>query len=374
MELTKRFLLCQFIIFLFLSLINYFIEFSYSTLILIFVSFLFSSICSILFYRVNILSSIERAIDFSEKISRGEFKNRISNNGTSKVSELLKSLNSLAYELEKRNIGIEEQIEGLIRMTSELEKENLNLKRELEKMQFDLSLAHLIQQQLLPKNYPKIQGINISVANFPIGQVGGDCFDFFGDKDQKLGVFLGDVSGKGVSAALVVSMVLTLLRQFVIVDYRPSEILQKLNDTLYTYFGMEHSTYLTSLFLLIDSINRRMTYAIGGHNPPLLLRGNDIISLESEGFSVGMFSNVNFEEKEIEVKGDDKIIIYTDGVIESKNETGEHFGYGNLMKVIKENSQANAFQLTHIIVDAVSRFAGNSPRTDDLTVIVISVS
>lgn len=309
------------------------------------------------------------------RMGEGRYTERAVVNSGDEIGDLANSFNSLAYNLEKSLRDLEDKNAELIKYSSELENRNQELNRRQRMIEFDLRLAHKIQQELLPQVYPKIDGLQISAANFQVGEIGGDCFDFYKLGDRYLGAFIGDVSGKGISAALVMSMVTILFGQLKDQFKSPGAIQGKVNDIMYRHFGSQHSIYLTCFFLTVDLDEMMLTYSCAGHNPPFLFRPRtgEVIMLDAEGFGLGMFSSVTFEEKRMPVESGDKIILYTDGVVDSRNDKGSMFGQERLIQRVRENPSANSYRLTHFLVEEIEEFAGDTPRQDDLTILIIEI-
>lgn len=310
-----------------------------------------------------------------EHISEGRYTERAPGNSGDEIGDLAHSFNSLAYNIEKNIRELDDKNAELIKYSSELENRNQELNRRQRMIEFDLRLAHKIQQELLPQVYPKIDGLQISAANFQVGEIGGDCFDFYKLGDRYLGAFIGDVSGKGISAALVMSMVTILFGQLKDQFKSPGAIQGKVNDIMYRHFGSQHSIYLTCFFLTVDLDSMELIFSCAGHNPPFLFRPRtgEVIMLDAEGFGLGMFSSVTFEEKRMPVLPGDKIILYTDGVVDSRNDKGSMFGQDRLIQKVKENPSANSYRLTHFLVEEIEEFAGETPRQDDLTILIIEI-
>jgi len=323
----------------------------------------------------TISNPLNRLSKIIEMIGQRNFTERIELNSNDEISALGQKINTTAYNLEKAFSEINERNEGLVHMASELEARNQELNKKQRNIEFDLRLAHKIQQELLPQVYPRIDGLHISAANFQVGEVGGDCFDFYKLGDTRLGAFIGDVSGKGISAALVMSMVTILFSQLKDQFPSPSEILGKVNEIMFRHFGSQHSIYLTCFFITVDVESREIIYSCAGHNPPFLFRPStgEVIELEAEGFGLGMFNAVSYEEKRMQVQSGDKIILYTDGVVDSRNSEGTMFGYERLVQMVRENPSANSYRLTHFLVEELEEFAGNVKRQDDLTLLVLEV-
>ena len=322
-----------------------------------------------------LLIPIHRLTEVTQKVAKKDFSDRVNYTSSDEMGRLSRSFNTMIYNLEKIQREAEERNEGLIHLSAELEARNQELQRKQKLLESDLQLAHNIQQELLPQVYPKIEGIKIAAANFQVGDIGGDCFDFYKLAPKKFGAFIGDVSGKGISAALVMSMVTVLFGQLKDRYSTPDEMLTKVNEIMYRHFGSQHSIYLTCFFLIVDVEKMRIDFSCAGHTPPFLYRKSDdrIISLEAEGFGLGMFAGVNYERKSIPVQPGDKIILYTDGVVETRNAEGMMFGLDRLTQRVQAYPAANSFQLTHFLVEDIGEFAGATPRQDDLTILVVGI-
>lgn len=337
--------------------------------------FIVSAVLVYLFVSATIVKPLNSVQELTKKVAQSEFDDRLEMKSSDEIGELARSFNTMVYNLQKITRDIQEQNEGLIHLSSELESRNQDLNRKQKLIDFDLRLAHNIQQELLPQVYPKIDGVVISAANFQVGEIGGDCFDFYKFGDRKLGAFIGDVSGKGIAAALVMSMVTILFSQLKERLKSPARILGNVNDIMYRHFGSQHSIYLTCFFLDLDMDDMKLTFSCAGHNPPFLYRKStdEVINLESEGFGLGMFSKVLYQENSIDIMPGDKIVLFTDGVVDSRNPDGSMFGFERLVSTVKQYKDANSFRMTHFIVEELEEFAGDAPRQDDLTLLVIEI-
>lgn len=339
------------------------------------VMFAAASAVTLFFTSRNIVRPIMQLSELSKKVARKEFKDRVEFRSGDEIGEVGRHFNTMVYNLDKVIRGLEDQNEGLMHLSGELESRNEELNRKQQLIDFDLRLAHNIQQELLPQIYPKIEGVLISAANFQVGEIGGDCFDFYKLREKRLGAFIGDVSGKGIAAALVMSMVTILFSQLKDRFDSPSQILGHVNEIMYRHFGSQHSIYLTCFFLSLDVNSMTLAFSCAGHTPPLLFRPNtgEMMNLEAEGFGLGMFTNVSYEEKKMKIVPGDKIILFTDGVTDCRNPAGEMFGHERLEELIKKYPEANSYRLTHFIVEELEEFAGKAARQDDLTLLIIEV-
>ncbi len=278
--------------------------------------------------------------------------------------------------LKKKQESLKTENQSLINLLTEQNTRAEAAAKKQKLLEFDLRLAHNIQQELLPQVYPKIDGVTISAANFQVGEIGGDCFDFYKFDDDRLGAFIGDVSGKGIAAAIVMSMVTILFSQLKDRSESPGHLLTKVNEVMYRHFGLQHSIFMTCFFLAIDSRTNQMLFSSAGHNPPYLYRKNtgEIISIESEGFGLGMFPKVIYEEKTLDLQPGDKLILYTDGVIDTRNPEGTLFSSERLVETIRKHCDTNCYRLTHLIIEDLEEYAAGASRTDDMTIIVIEIS
>lgn len=322
-----------------------------------------------------VIAPLHALIGVAGAVSRKDFSQRTEFNTGDEISLVGKSINTMLYNIEKDHQEALERNDGLIHMSSELEMRNQELQRKQKLIDSDLRLAHEIQQELMPQVYPKIEGVRIAAVNFQVGEIGGDCFDFYKLSDKKLAAFIGDVSGKGISAALVMAMATILFSQIKDSHSRPDEILSMVNDVMHRHFGKQHSIYLTCFFMVLDVETMTLTYSCAGHNPPFVFRkGEDEVQqLVAEGFGLGMFAGVNYEVKTFALRPGDKLILYTDGVVESRNSAGELLGSEAFIEMVKGYANVNSFQLIHNLIEDVGEYAGAAKRQDDLTLLVVEL-
>ncbi len=346
-----------------------------SILLLMAQIFLVAAALAFLVINNSVVKPLKSVQELTKKVAQSEFDERLELKTGDEIGDLARSFNTMVYNLQKFTSELQDQNAGLIHLSSELEMRNQEMNRKHKLIDFDLRLAHNIQQELLPQVYPRIDGVVISAANFQVGEIGGDCFDFYKFGDKRLGAFIGDVSGKGIAAALVMSMVTILFAQLKDRLTSPARILGNVNDIMYRHFGSQHSIYLTCFFFNLDMEEMKLTYSCAGHNPPIRYRKStdEVVNLESEGFGLGMFSKVLYEEKTIDVLPGDKIILFTDGVVDTRNMDGGMFGFDRLVSTVKRYKDSNSFRMTHFIVEELEEFAGDAPRQDDLTLIVIEI-
>jgi sigma-B regulation protein RsbU (phosphoserine phosphatase) len=242
-------------------------------------------------------------------------------------------------------------------------------KRKLEE---ELSIAKRIQQSFLPREDPELFGFDICGINIPSEEVGGDYYDFIPIIDNQMGVAIGDVSGKGIPAALIMAFFRASLIAEIRNNYAIRSIMFKVNNLLFE--STEPDIYVTAVYGVLDIKNKIFTFANAGHNPPLLRHANGKMeNLTQGGMALGAFENSKYEERPIKLNPGDIIVLYTDGVTETKNAQDEEFGTQRLKQVINDSSSMKAKEIRESIHDAVKDFTSSSSQEDDLTLVVIKV-
>jgi sigma-B regulation protein RsbU (phosphoserine phosphatase) len=206
----------------------------------------------------------------------------------------------------------------------QIQEKNTIIARRNHQFKEELKLAKRIQKSLIPSQPPAIPDVNFATFYKPMEEVGGDFFDFIKVREPNLlGIFISDVSGHGVPAALITSMIKTFLETAGGNRLSPSSLLSYLNENI---LGKLSDHFLTAFYGLYNCETKKLLYARGAHNYPLLIRKGEIIPLESKGKILGLMNDVTFEEKEIQLLAGDKILFYTDGLLDAISPDGEEFG------------------------------------------------
>lgn len=234
----------------------------------------------------------------------------------------------------------------------------------------ELDIARRIQQTFLPKSGPQFHDYDIAGLNIPSEAVGGDYYDFINIVDNQCGVAIGDVSGKGIGAALIMATFRASLKAEIRNNFAIRTILGKVNGLLYE--SIERENYVTAVYGVLDIRNHIFTYSNAGHPSPLLFKANrDIQELTCGGYAIGMFANSVYEEASIYLGRDDILLLYTDGVTEAQNERGEEFGVKRLREVVQQSRKESANKILQNIVESVNQFRESNSESDDLTMILI---
>ncbi|MFH0931113.1 MAG: GAF domain-containing SpoIIE family protein phosphatase, partial [Candidatus Zixiibacteriota bacterium] len=241
-----------------------------------------------------------------------------------------------------------------------------------KKLEEELLIARKIQQSFLPSKNPELLRFDISGINIPSEQVGGDYYDFIPIIEDQIGIVIGDVSGKGIPAALIMASFRASLKAEIRNNYAIGTIFFKVNNLLYE--SIERENYVTAVYGVLNIKNRVFTFSNAGHNPPILRRKEGTIEYLTEGgVALGILQNHDYKEMVLGLNPGDLILFYTDGVTEAKNEDGEEFGTKRLEKILLENYALKAKQIQDKIYQEIKEFTENKPEQDDFTMIVIKV-
>jgi len=247
-----------------------------------------------------------------------------------------------------------------------------------ERIESELKIARDIQMSILPKVFPPFPGrteFDIYAAIEPAREVGGDFYDFFFIDDNHLCFVIGDVSGKGVPAALFMAVTKTLMKAKTSQDADPGMILTKVNKDLNQ--GNEACMFVTIFIGILNTTTGEIHYANGGHNPPLMIRSGDNLSFAveplpvSHGLVVGAMEESIYQTETVILKPRDAIFVYTDGVTEAMNEQGELFSDDRLKKQLIKLHRKSAQETIAGIMKGIASFAREVPQSDDITMMMI---
>jgi serine phosphatase RsbU (regulator of sigma subunit) len=244
-----------------------------------------------------------------------------------------------------------------------------------ERMEKDLDLARNIQRSLLPKTLPEPEGWECAAANLPYQAVGGDLYDLWMARDEGLGerlhLAVGDISGKGLPASLMMTQLSALLRA---VADRPVADWGSLAERVNARMNQvrDGNRYTTLVAGSLDPATGELRYVNGGHNPPLIVRAaGEVVRLAPTGAMVGLLPGVSFSEGQARLEPGDALLIFTDGLVEAENAAGEELGDGALAEVVRRNAQAGAAELFEALLVAAFQHLEGGKFRDDVTLVVI---
>ena len=234
----------------------------------------------------------------------------------------------------------------------------------------ELRVARSIQQASLPKEVPEPEGWQISPLYRPAREVGGDFYDFHLLPKGLLALVVGDATGKGVSAALVMSTTCGMLQLAarVLSSSSPGEVLERVNETLLT--RVPSNTFVTCFYAILDPNSGHLVYANAGHDPPYVRRSGEAQELRARGMPLGLMPGVGYEEKEIVLEAGEAAFFYSDGLVEAHDPKGEMFGFPRLRALISEHSEQKP--LGDFLLEELYSFVGEDwEQEDDITLLTL---
>lgn len=242
--------------------------------------------------------------------------------------------------------------------------------REKARLEDEMRFAREIQRLFLPEEGIHSPGFDLAGLSLPSRAVSGDYYDYLRITEDQLGIMIGDVSGKGAPAALIMASLRAALRAEIRNNYRISEIMAKVNHLLWE--STEPERFATAVYGVLDESSGLFTYSNAGHNPPLLLRHDGKEEhLSVGGLILGPFPDSWYEEGRIWLSSGDLLVFYTDGVTEALSESGEEFGSARITGVLRAQGDRPAAEICQSIADAVRAHAGTVGLDDDLTLVVL---
>ena len=250
-------------------------------------------------------------------------------------------------------------------------REALKTRDTLVALQNELEVASKMQQSILPASFPETPAYEIFGNMEAAREVGGDFFDVITLEDGRMGIAIADVSGKGVPAALFMMSSRTLLKGAAIGTPQPGDVLREVNSLLSE--DNDSLMFVTLFYAVYDPANGKLSYANGGHNPPLIVHpdGSSEELPTTEGVALGVMGDLDYEQGEIELAPGDTAVLYTDGVSEAMNASEEEFGMERLHQVFANASQTDARSANGAVFDAVRAFADGTPQSDDITCLTL---
>lgn len=249
---------------------------------------------------------------------------------------------------------------------------------ERARMAKELEIARQVQMRLLPEKSPDIANVDIEGVCIPANEVGGDYYDFIPIDDSRLAIVIGDVSGKGVPAAIYMTLTKGIIQTQAENKHTPEEVLTRVNRSLYSM--MDHKSFVTLYYAVIDVEGRRLDYCRAGHNPMLLFRerDNEVISLKPRGIALGIEKGILFNsiitEGHIELKRGDLLAFYTDGFSEAMNKEDAEYGEERLSEILRDNKDLPLKKLIDVVLRDVRSFTRGAPQHDDMTMVLVRMS
>lgn len=307
----------------------------------------------------RITRAVNQMYEGTRRVIRGDFTHRIPVKTKDQLGDLALSFNQ---------------------MTSHLERLVL-VEKERERLQAELEIAREVQRQLYPREEPPACGLKLTARCDPARMVSGDYYDYQSIGQGKLAFAIGDVAGKGISAALLMATIQAALRAQVsqslptiesdcshLPELNSAVLVSKLNKQVYAHTAPEK--YATFFFALYDALTKTLTYTNAGHLSPLLFREKDVVPLDSNGTVVGAFPFAKYDASCIEMEEGDLLVCYTDGITEPENAYGEMFGEERLIELVRRHVHAEESEIIRIVFEAVRNWTGSPELQDDMTLLL----
>jgi sigma-B regulation protein RsbU (phosphoserine phosphatase) len=253
--------------------------------------------------------------------------------------------------------------------------ENARLYEEIERqerrLERDLSLARELQGRLLPQTNPQLAHLDVAAKFVPARTIGGDLYDYIPYSMSRLGIAIGDVSGKGAPAAIYAALVSGILRSHAPIEPSPAEMLSAVNLSLAE--RRIEAQFVSIIFAVWDDAHRTLTVSNSGLPRPIYLHGGKTEVIEATGLPLGLFDEAEYDEFEFRMKAGDLFVLFSDGILDARNRKGELFGRGRVERIVSESAGKSAAHVVDAIFKAVAEHSAGVETFDDQTVVAIRV-
>ena len=287
-------------------------------------------------------------------------------------------IGALNLESDKINTFNKDQLELLTAFASHaaIAIDNARLHEEVLKnkeLEYDLVTARKIQKALLPKVLPRVKGFTFATLNIPSKAVSGDLYDLTWLNNCRLGITIGDVSGKGTPAAILMASIYSSYKRILNKQVSVAARITELNEIMCE--NVLSGTYTTMFFGELETESKKFTYCNAGHFPPVVIRkSKKVIKLTEGGTVIGFVKKAKYFQAELKLKAGDVLLLYTDGLTEARNRSGELFDLKKVIQLIQKNPASSALDLKEKILYNIKKFIKKSNFDDDLTFIIMKVS
>jgi sigma-B regulation protein RsbU (phosphoserine phosphatase) len=306
----------------------------------------------------RITGAVHQLYEGTRRVIQGDFRQRIPVRDHDQLGELSQSFNQMTGNLERL----------------------LEVETEKERLQTELEIAREVQSVLYPKAAPPLRGLKLTVRCDPARMVSGDYYDYQEIARGKLAFAIGDVSGKGISAALLMATLQAALRAQIsqhlpthesecshLPDIEVGQFVSRLNKQIFAHTAPEK--YATFFFAIFEEMTRTLTYTNAGHLSPLLFRDGSVLPLDSNGTVVGAFPFSKYDESCLTLCPGDLLVCYTDGITEPENAYGEMFGEERLIDLVQKHAHEDDGEIIRIVLEAVRGWTGVPELHDDMTLL-----
>lgn len=301
----------------------------------------------------TITGAVHELYEGTQKVKEADFSYRIPVQGNDQLAELSQSFNTMTENLGKLIV----------------------VAKEKERLESELAIAREVQNQLFPKDVPFTRTLELKGVCNPARMVSGDYYDFMALSESSLAFAIGDVAGKGISAALLMATIQSTMRTQLSstngagpMHFSTAKLVANLNRQLYATTAPEK--YATFYFAIYDDLTQTLRYTNAGHLAPILVCGGSLSTLDSTGTVVGAFPIARYGEKSVQLDQGDMLVAYTDGIVEPENAYGEMFGEERLKDLIQKYARAESSEIIARTMEAVNLWTGAGELQDDMTMLV----
>jgi len=287
--------------------------------------------------------------DATLRVRRGDFSHRVRVHQHDQLGALGESFNEMTASV------------------SELIQEQ----QQRQRLENELSIAREVQQQLFPHTLPQLPGLQLAAICRPARSVSGDYYDFIPLGTSRLGIALADISGKGISAALLMASLQASLRSNAMLDGRggTAALVERLNRQLFK--NTSDDRYATFFYSVYDSDTRTLTYTNAGHLAPFFVNAGRVQQLDEGGTVVGLFEEVPYTQGTLKVEPGSVLVAFSDGLTEPENVYGEEFGMERLKEEVLRQANVPPSRAAANLIAAAEQWAGSAEQADDMTVVVV---
>jgi len=241
---------------------------------------------------------------------------------------------------------------------------------EKQRMEEELNLARNMQQALLPSELPQMEAFDIAALNIPSRQVGGDYFDVVSISENRYGIAIADVSGKGAGAALLMANLQASLHALATVDVTIPDMVARINNLIHQNTALDK--FITFFYGELNTRDKTFTFCNAGHNPPYRIsESGKVDELMTGGIILGMMPNMSFETETIILEPGDRVVMFTDGITEAMDPAEEEFGEERVQELVSSQPDVSAQSILESIVAEVETFSSGAPQADDITMVIV---
>lgn len=329
------------------------------------------TIISIFFSQI-LTNPINKLAETTKRISKGNYKLQIKTRGFfGEFTELAQSFNNMVKMIDDYNENLEEQVRN---RTEELNKKNIELERAYEENKKELAMAQKIQTSLIPNVFPETKKLSFHGLYLPMETIGGDLYDVHQISENKWGIVILDVCGHGVPAALITTMAKISFNANSKKYFKASEVIAAVNNELCEAI-QDVGDYFTAFYCIIDTNTHTIDYVNAAHNDLYILRSDTTLeTMVQTGPVVGVIKNLEYPSETINFSIGDRLVMYTDGVIEARNEHRELYDSDRLKEMIIANKDKDLRDFVTIIYDDILKFKNNAPDDDDIAMLAIDMN